>query len=92
MRKQEHDCGKVDTGFPNRSCSNKTPSSNPAAGHNGQGARTTERMAAIRDIKTMAGSPDADLVLRSASRNLAHGLCVSSGSFFREPMKEDHNV
>ena len=27
----------------------------------GQGARTTERMDAIRNIKTMAGSPDADL-------------------------------
>jgi hypothetical protein len=43
----------------------------------GQGARTTERMDAIRNIKTMAGSPDADRKLRSASRNLAHGLCVS---------------
>ena len=28
----------------------------------GQDARTTERMDAIRSIKTMAGSPDADLV------------------------------
>jgi len=43
----------------------------------GQDARTTEGMDAIRSIKTMAGSPDADLFLWSASRNLAHGLCVS---------------
>jgi hypothetical protein len=35
---------------------------------------TCERMAAIRNIKTMAGSPDADRHFRSASRNLAHGL------------------
>jgi hypothetical protein len=31
---------------------------------------TAERMDAIRKMKTMAGSPDADLALRSASRNL----------------------
>jgi hypothetical protein len=37
----------------------------------GQDAHMTERMDAIRNIKTMAGSPDADHVLRSASRNLA---------------------
>jgi hypothetical protein len=43
----------------------------------GQDARLTERMDAIRNMKTMAGSPDADRQLRSASRNLAHGLCVS---------------
>src|ERR1700737_3579481 len=36
---------------------------------------TSERMDAIRNTKTMAGSPDADL-FRSASRNLAHGFCV----------------
>jgi hypothetical protein len=51
----------------------------------GRDARTTERMDAIRNIKTMAGSPDADLTLRSASRNLAHGLCVSSGRSFVNP-------
>jgi hypothetical protein len=28
----------------------------------------------------------------SASRNLAHGFCISSVRFFREPMKEDRNV
>jgi hypothetical protein len=58
----------------------------------GQDARTTERMDAIRNTKTMAGSPDADLILRSASRNLAHGLCVSAIRCFVKPMKEDHNV
>jgi hypothetical protein len=36
----------------------------------------TGRMKAIPHIKTMAGSPDADLASRSASRNLAHGFCV----------------
>ena len=51
----------------------------------GQGARTTERMDAIRNIKTMAGSPDADHQLRSASRNLAHGLCVSGVRAFAKP-------
>ena len=44
----------------------------------------TERMVAIRKITTMAGSPDADL-MRSASRNLAHGFCVLERPFFREP-------
>jgi hypothetical protein len=51
----------------------------------GQGARTTERMDAIRNIKTMAGSPDADHSLRSVSRNLAHGLCVSGVRAFAKP-------
>jgi hypothetical protein len=37
----------------------------------GQDAKMTERMDAIRNIKTMAGSPDVDHVLRSASRHLA---------------------
>ena len=60
--------------IPKGSCST-TSSSNPAAGQ-GKVPVTAERMDAIRNIKTMAGSPDADLVLRSASRNLAHGLCV----------------
>ncbi|MCA6118227.1 hypothetical protein J6524_25610 [Bradyrhizobium sp. WSM 1738] len=50
-------------------------SSNPAAGQ-GKVPVTAERMDAIRKIKTMAGSPDADLALRSASRHLAHGLYV----------------
>jgi hypothetical protein len=49
-----------------------------------------ERMDAIRNIKTMAGSPDADRV--SASRNLAHGFYVLGAPFFREPMKEDPHV
>jgi hypothetical protein len=51
----------------------------------GQGARTTERMDAIRNIKTMAGSPDADLMCRSASRHLAHGFCVSGLRSFVNP-------
>jgi hypothetical protein len=34
---------------------------------------TCERMVAIRNPETMAGSPDADR--RSASRRLAHGFC-----------------
>jgi hypothetical protein len=50
-----------------------------------------ERMDAIRHTKTMAGSPDADLK-GSASRNLAHGFCVSRRHCFRETMKEDRNV
>ena len=58
----------------------------------GRDARTTERMDAIRNIKTMAGSPDADRSLRAASRHLAHGLCVLGGPLFRETMKEDQNV
>ena len=61
-----------------------TSSSNPAAGQ-GKVPVTTERMDAIRNIKTMAGSPDADHVLRSASRNLAHGLCVSGARSFVKP-------
>ena len=51
-----------------------------------------ERMEAIQDTKTMAGSPDADVALRSASRNLAHGFCVLGRHAFREPMKEKPNV
>jgi hypothetical protein len=43
---------------------------------------TTERMDAIRNSKTMAGSPDAEHDVRSASRHLAHGLCVSSVRLF----------
>ena len=37
----------------------QTSSSNPAAGR-GKMPVTTERMDAIRNTKTMAGSPDAD--------------------------------
>jgi hypothetical protein len=47
-------------------------------------------MDAIRHMKTMAGSPDADLA--SASRNLAHGFRVSEAPFFADLMKEDINV
>ena len=44
--------------IPKGSCST-TSSSNPAAGQ-GKVPETDERMDAIRNIKTMAGSPDAD--------------------------------
>jgi hypothetical protein len=47
-------------------------------------------MDAIRNMKTMAGSPDAGPI--SASRNLAHGFCVSGVPFFAGFMKEDINV
>jgi len=46
---------------------------------------TTERMDAIRNIKTMAGSPDADLPIRSASRRLAHGFCFWGCHSFANP-------
>jgi hypothetical protein len=55
-------------------------------------ARNYRKDETIQHIKTMAGSPDADLTLRSASRNLAHGFCVPDFHAFREPMKEDTNV
>jgi hypothetical protein len=50
------------------------------------------RMEAIQDMRTMAGSPDAAVATRSASRNLAHGFCVLGFHAFREPMKEKPNV
>ena len=74
--------------------------SRPAAlrplGDDGQGARRAGqgqallpefpgRMEAIQDMRTMAGSPDADIAMRSASRNLAHGFCVLGFHAFREP-------
>ncbi|MGE0287640.1 MAG: hypothetical protein AB7I42_15040 [Bradyrhizobium sp.] len=66
------------TMIPNRVMdhASKTSGSNPAAGQ-GKVPETDERMDAIRNSKTMAGSPDADRQLRSASRHLAHGLLVS---------------
>jgi hypothetical protein len=45
--------------IPKGSCST-TSSSNPAAGQ-GKVPVTAERMDAIRNMKTMAGSPEADL-------------------------------
>jgi hypothetical protein len=45
-------------------------SSNPAAGRNGQDARTIGRMDAIRNIKTMAGSLDAETAI-SVSQSCA---------------------
>jgi hypothetical protein len=54
----------------------------------------SEGMEAIHDIKTMAGSPDAEaaVALQTASRNLAHGFCVLGFRQFREPMKDISNV
>jgi hypothetical protein len=49
-------------------------------------------MDAILRPETMAGSPDADAVWRSASRHLAHGFLFYGVSLFRKHMKEDHNV
>jgi hypothetical protein len=49
-------------------------------------------MDAILKPETMAGSPDADTSLRSASRNLAHGFLFLWRPSSRELMKEDRNV
>src|SRR5215510_15496496 len=69
----------------------QTPSSNPAAGQ-GKVPVTAERMDAIRNIKTMAGSPDADLAkATSISPSCAWSLCFWAPRS-REPMKEDHYV
>ncbi|WP_159008458.1 hypothetical protein [Bradyrhizobium sp. S69] len=87
---QELDPGKPDSGFANKITLNKRPAAIRPLGTTGKVPVRPERMDAIRNIKTMAGSPDADAV--SASRNLAHGFCISSVRFFREPMKEDRNV
>jgi hypothetical protein len=53
----------------------QTSSSNPAAGR-GKMPVTTERMDAIRNTKTMAGSPDADLAIAiSVPQSCAWSLC-----------------
>jgi hypothetical protein len=44
-----------------------------------------ERMDAIRNMRAMAGSPDADLASRSVSRHLAHGFCVLGRPSFVNP-------
>jgi hypothetical protein len=75
---QDHDPDKNDG-----SCE-VTSSSNPAAGQ-GKVPETDERMDAIRNIKTMAGSPGADRHFRSASRHLAHGLFVFGRSLLVNP-------
>ena len=49
-------------------------------------------MDAIRNIKTMAGSPDADLDNRGQRLAILRMVFVFQASFFREPMKEDRNV
>jgi hypothetical protein len=47
-------------------------------------------MDAIRNMKTMAGSPGADR--GSVSSHLAHGFRVSGAPSFADLMKEDINV
>jgi hypothetical protein len=76
---QEHDPGKPDSGFANKITLNKRPAAIRPLGTTGKVPVRPERMDAIRNIKTMAGSPDADAV--SASRNLAHGFCISERPF-----------
>jgi hypothetical protein len=76
---QEYDPGKPDSGFPNKIMLNKRPAAIRPLGTTGKVPVRPERMDAIRNIKTMAGSPDADAV--SASRNLAHGFCISQRPF-----------
>jgi hypothetical protein len=49
-------------------------------------------MDAILKPETMAGSPDAEIALRSASRHLAHGFLFGGISSFVKTMKEDRNV
>jgi hypothetical protein len=69
----------------------QTSSSNPAAGQ-GKMPVTAERMDAIRKMKTMAGSPDADLAKTiSVPQSCAWSLCFWAPRS-REPMKEDHYV
>jgi hypothetical protein len=83
MRKQEHVSRKDHA-------QTRRPAAIRPLGITGKVPVRPERMDAIRNTKTMAGSPDADRV--SASRNLAHGFCISGARFFREPMKENHYV
>jgi len=52
---------------------------------------TTERMDAIRNSKTMAGSPDADRIFDQHPAILRWSFCFVA-SFFREPMKENPHV
>ena len=59
---------------PEKIMLDKRPAAIRPLGITGKVPVRPERMDAIRNIKTMAGSPDADRV--SASRNLAHGFCV----------------
>jgi hypothetical protein len=55
----------------------------------GQDARTTERMDAIRNIKTMAGSPDADLISAISIPQSCAWSLYFRGPLFREPMKDE---
>jgi hypothetical protein len=55
----------------------------------GQDARTTERMDAIRNIKTMAGSPDADLISAISILQSCAWSLYFRDPLFREPMKDE---
>jgi len=86
----EHDPEKWIPVFRKDHAQTRRPAAIRPLGITGKVPVRPERMDAIRNIKTMAGSPDADRV--SASRNLAHGFCISGVRFFCEPMKENHYV
>ncbi|MHC2434399.1 hypothetical protein [Bradyrhizobium sp. USDA 4451] len=51
----------------------------------GQDAQMTERMDAIRNPGTMAGSPDADRTKRISVSPSWHGLCASGRRAFVKP-------
>jgi len=74
----EHDPGRLDTGFPNKIRLNKRPAAIRPLGITGKVPVRPERMDAIRNIKTMAGSPDADAHV-SVSQSCAWFL------YFRRP-------
>jgi len=57
----------------------------------GQDAQMTERMDAIRNSKTMAGSPDADRAAIDVSPSCAWSLRFWAPCF-RETMKDNCNV
>jgi hypothetical protein len=69
---------KWDTGFPNQIMLNKRPAAIRPLGITGKVPVRPERMDAIRNIKTMAGSPDADARV-SVSQSCAWFL------YFRRP-------
>jgi hypothetical protein len=87
---QEHDPEKTRPACDGADTSNsetialerKRPAAIRPLGVTGKMPVMTERMHVIQTPKTMAGSPDADLIFRSASRRLAHGFCVWSARSF----------
>ena len=68
--------GKPDSGFPNKIGLNKRPAAIRPLGITGKVPVRPERMDAIRNIKTMAGSPDATTI-----RVRDGELLVSDGPF-----------